>query len=133
GFFRSQLRNVESRILPNNGHGFVAAQFRRREQTQPSSLLRRVKCDLLIRWLEIFYCRQNPNLKEVDGLGFRSIELAVHDSAAGRHRLNFIRSECVLLPHAVAMQEPALKDVCENLHIAMRMRSKAPSRSDAII
>src|SRR5689334_7020577 len=98
-----------------------------------STLLLRLESDLLIIGFKVFRSRQYPNLKQVNGLRFRRVELAVHDSGSCGHHLNLIRSEYMPFTHAVTMQQLAFHDISHDLHVAMRVRSKSLSWGDAVL
>jgi hypothetical protein len=63
----------------------------------------------------------------------RSVKFTVDHSCSGRHRLNRVGAEYVLLPHAVLVREAAIKYVSEDLHVAVSMCAEPPSGSDAVV
>src|SRR3984957_12710346 len=49
----------------------------------------------------------------------------MHDARTGRHLLNLIRPQHLHVAHAVLVSKFALQHIAQNLHIAVRMRSKS--------
>src|SRR5207253_9645175 len=73
-----------------------------------------------------------PDLKQMNGLGFRSIEFAVRDSGAGAHPLGFAGANDGTGADAVFVFERPLENVRDDLHVSMGMPGKSLSRSDAV-
>src|ERR1700722_10036186 len=49
----------------------------------------------------------------------------MHDARTGRHLLNLIRPQHLHVAHAVLVGKLALQHIAQNLHIAVRVRSKS--------
>lgn len=81
-----------------------------------------------------FFLGQNPDLQEMDRLGFRVVELAVLDAGAGGHALDFAGFHDRAVAHAVAMFERARQDDRDDFHVAMRVHAEtAAARDDVVI
>src|ERR1039458_3490846 len=102
------------------GVTWIRAGMRAREQAELSVLLCRLERNLLVRRLDIFHRRLNPDLQKMHRLFFRGIEFTVHDAGARGHRLNGVRTDDMALAHAVLVGQTALENIAEDLHVAMR-------------
>src|ERR1700722_7564206 len=68
----------------------------------------------------------------MQSLGAGRVELAMHNARAGGHALDLIRSERLLMAHAVLMRQRTLGDVGEDFHIAMGVHAEALAGSHAV-
>ena len=66
-------------------------------------------------------------------LGLGSIEFAVANTRAGGHSLHGTRPDHGAVADVVFVRESALKDVRDDLHIAVAVRAEAFARLDAIL
>src|SRR5262245_20414437 len=68
----------------------------------------------------------------MNGFCARWVELAVSHSSAGAHALDLAGQDDRARSHAVFVLEGALKNVRDDLHVAMGMRSESLRWSDAV-
>ena len=57
----------------------------------------------------------------------------MHDTCARGHGLDFVGTQNVPFPHAVAMKQMPFEDIGDDLHIAMAMRPESLAGLDAVI
>src|SRR5579863_877238 len=105
----------------------------RGKEAKAAALLLLIERNLLIRRLGVGHRGFNPNLEKVSRLVLRGIELAVYHARACRHRLNCTGSEGLDFPHAVTMGQRTVEHIRQDFHVAMGVRTEAPSSRDAIV
>src|ERR1700739_589510 len=77
--------------------------------------------------------RGYPHLQEMDQLCFRGIELAVHDTGACAHTLQFSRPYHRAVTKTILMLESSLEDIGYYFHIPAAMWGGTCTRKDPII
>src|SRR3954467_11303820 len=132
-FLWTKLGDVNSCVLMNGRGLFSFTLLRRGQEAKPASLLPRVECDLLVPGFKILGVGQDPDLEEMHLFDFGRIELAVYNTAAGRHQLHFIRTENISPAGTVAMQHLALEHIRQDFHVPMGMWTEACPGSNSIV
>src|SRR5262245_52881533 len=69
----------------------------------------------------------------MDRLVLRGVVLAVTNAGAGAHALHLARSDHRAVAQAIAVLQRAVEHVGDDLHVAVRMRTKPSARRDAVI
>jgi hypothetical protein len=87
---------------------------------------------LLVARLETSAVGHDPDLQEVHGHLLRGVVLAVGHASARAHPLDFAGPDHRAVAHRVTMLELPVEHVRDDLHVTMRMRTKPPSRLDAV-
>ncbi len=77
--------------------------LRSRKPLQFILLLLRIEANLLIARLRSGRRRLDPDLEKMQPVAFGGIELAVPHAGPGRHALNLVRSQSLLMTQAVLM------------------------------
>ena len=75
----------------------------------------------------------DPNLQQVEHLGFGRIKLAVRDAAPCTHHLDLTRSEHSSVPHAVLVLDGAVDHITEDLHVAVRVSGESAARRNVVL
>src|SRR6185437_8154150 len=74
-----------------------------------------------------------PDLEEMDRLGWRRVELAVDDAGAGAHALHLAGPYHGAVAEAVLVLERAGQHVGQDVHVPMAVRRESRARNDAIL
>src|SRR5262249_51343875 len=109
------------------------AAIGRGDDSQPSLLFVGRECLLLVPRVDASSRWKQPDLQEMHEVALGGVELAVQSSGAGAHPLDVARADDAPRAHRVAVLESSFQHVRDDLHVAMRMRSEALSRGDAIV
>ena len=94
-------------------------RVRRRQESESAALFGGRKGNLLVRWLDIFHRRFNPDLQQMHWLVFRRVELAVLHARAGSHALQLAGMNDRAVAHAVLVFQRSFQNVGDDLHVAM--------------
>src|SRR5436190_9083440 len=100
---------VELNVLMNGDRAIAAVT--RGNQTKLAPSFRIGKSTLLISRLQAFLLGMNPDLKKVNGLSSRGIELAVADAGSCAHTLHFARLNHFARARTVLVRKLASDDV----------------------
>jgi site-specific DNA recombinase len=118
-FARSEPCGVNARVLLDPHRS--ARPIRRSDQRQPAPVRDR---PLFIPGLQSATPGKNPDLQQPHRLVARRVPLAVLDPAPRRHALDLARADDRPVPQAVAVLQPPLHDIRQNLHVAMKVGRK---------
>ena len=130
GLAATQNGRVQIDVLMNLDRAVAAVA--RRDQRETALPIRQRKRPLLVTGWDARAFRQQPDLEKVSRLAVRRVPLAVQDAGAGAHALHVADVDDGTGAQAVFVPQRAFQHVGDDLHVAMRMRTEALSRRDAV-
>ena len=126
-----QVAEVKPGILVDP-HPFIIG-IGRQNLLQPVAAQRRIERQLVIARRHVAFVGENPDLQELDQLGFILVVFTVRDTAAGTHHLYVAVADYRHVAHAVAMLEVSLQRDADDLHVVMRVGTKTHARLYRVI
>ena len=74
---------------------------------------------LRIGGLQALLLRDDPDLKEMNRIVLRGIELGTANTGSRRHKLDVARADHRAAAKGIAVRQPALEDIRKDLHVLM--------------